>query len=237
MRFMTLLLPLIVLLSTSGATADVGALAGSTWAQDRDAGNGNVVVIGDSISAGAPFCAWPNCWVDRTSWEWPTTNLARHGAMPGDLIPDGWCDRACWYADWGVNVMAQVVHVQPSVVIVALGAVPYGFIGQHPLDYAASMRALVASIRELSPRSTVMLVHTPGFVASHGLYWVFVDYGRALAQIADDTPNVDYVDLARDMPWSNSDTSGAFTADRVHPNDAGHVMMAIAVIGALRRAR
>jgi len=216
------------------ATAVVEVAEASTWAADRDAGTATITVVGDSISAGSPFCAWPNCWTTRVGWEWPTTNLARHGAQPGDLVPGGWCDRPCWYTEWGAAVMAEVAQRQPSAVIVALGAVSYGYIGQHPLDFAAAMRALVDDIRAVSPRSTIVLVHTPGYVASHGQYWIWVDYGRALDAIVQETPNSAYIDEARDLPWANTDTSGAFTADHVHPGQSGHVMMAVAIIVRLR---
>jgi len=207
----------------------------TTWAVDRDAGTASLVVLGDSISVGPPFASWPNVWPGRVSWEWPVTNLSRHGVMPGDLVPNGWCgSRAPWYTDWGAAVIAQVGQSQPSAVIIALGAVPYGFIGQHPVDFAASLRRVVDSVRQVSPRSTIVLVHTPGFIAAHGQHWIFVDYGSRMAEIVEETPNSAYVDLARDLPWANTDTSGAFTADHVHPGQSGHVMMAVGIVVRLR---
>jgi lysophospholipase L1-like esterase len=208
----------------------------TTWSADRAAGTATVVVLGDSISAvPSPYCAWPNRWPDRLAWEWPTVNLARSGVMPQDLLANGNCIlRASWYADWGAGVMARLPSLNPSLVIVALGAVNYGWIGQHPIDYMNNMRALCDSIRSLTPRSTITLVHTPGFMASHGQNWIWVDYGKGLDAYAASQPNMGYCDLARDLPWADSDTSGAFAPDRTHPSNAGQVMMAVGIVGRLR---
>jgi len=206
----------------------------TTWSADRAAGTATLVVVGDSIPAGGPYCGWPNCWPGRAAWEWPTTNLARSGAMPGDLIPGGWCYRVCWYDEWGAGVLAQIGQLQPSGVLVELGTVPYGWLGQHPTDYLASMRALVEGIRAVSPRSTILLVHGPGFVASHGLLWILVDYGAGLDAYAASLPNAAFFDFARVGPWSNTDTAGVFASDRVHLSNAGHVVLAVGVVTWLR---
>lgn len=211
----------------------------TTWAAARDASptTAKVVVLGDSLSCSpSPYSAWPNSWVGRVAWEWPTvTNLARSGAMPQDLLPGAdTIVRSSWYADWGAGVMAQVGQLQADVVVVWLGTVNYGSIGQHPNDFMAHERALCDSIRTRSPSSTILLVHGPGFVASHGQKWIWVDYGTRTDEYVRSQPNMGYCDLARDLPWSDSDTSGAFVSDHVHLNNAGQVMAAVGIIGRLR---
>ena len=234
--FRAFLLALSTLAScvTPAAAAETSAL--TTWATDRANGTATVVVLGDSISAvPSPYCTWPNCWPQRVSFEWPVTNLSRSGAMPQDLLPGADCVvRTCWYTDWGAGVMAQLPGLNPSVVIVALGAVNYGYIGQHPLDYLAAMRALSERIRALTPRSTILLVHTNGFRASHGLTWIWIDYGSGLDTYAATQPNMGYYDGARDLPWADTDTSGAYAADKTHPIAPGQIMLAVGIIGRLR---
>jgi hypothetical protein len=219
------------------AVAPIQAAAGAeptTWTVDRLAGTATLVVLGDSISAvPSPYCGWPNCWPQRVAFEWPTTNLSRSGAQPGDLLPGGWCYRECW-SDWGEQVIAQIGQLQPSAVALAIGAVPYGWIGQAPVDYLTNMRAVADRIRAVSPRSTILLVHTPGFRASHGLTWIWVDYGTGLDAYAATQPNMGYYDAARDLPWADSDTAGMFAPDATHPNNAGQVGIAVGVISRLR---
>lgn len=183
---------------------------------------GSVAIIGDSMSTGFG-CGHP---YETYAWrlEWystgPVTRLARNGASVYDYLPGG------RYPEL-YGTMETLRTLQPSMVIIALGAVDYGFFSRDVDSYMAGMRQLTANIREVVPDANLLFIHTHGFrlwTAS-----VYEAYGRQLDAYEQTLENASYLDLAAILPWYDGTRPDLFY-DNPHFNCVGYLAMAMAVI-------
>lgn len=209
-------------------TASAGP-AGS-WCVDHS----RITVLGSSSAAGVgstgyngngPYAPTRNGWWSRVSrntqaaWQTQGTNNAMGGAVTADFLPGG-----RWPSTTGA--VEQIRTERPSLVIIALGNNEY--LNQiNPATYEANLRALVTNIREARPGVDVLILQSWRPAKANPTY-TFDKYGAAAFHVAS-SMGAGLYDLRQHMDPADTDAAGIYAPDKIHPNDAGHSIIASAV--------
>jgi lysophospholipase L1-like esterase len=200
------------------------ALLGSMLLPPRSQGStsGSVAIIGDSLSTGYG-CGHP---YETYAWrlEWyipgPVTRLARVGASVYDYLPGGRFPEL-------YGTMDRLRELQPGLVIIALGANDYGYFSRTVESYMDGMRQLTNRVREATPSSRILFIHTNGFRMHTASLWE--SYGRQLDAYSHSLPSSSYLDIAAQLPWYDGSRPDLYY-DNVHLTCVGYLAMALAVI-------
>ncbi|GHF41828.1 acyl-CoA thioesterase-1 [Amycolatopsis bartoniae] len=232
---------LAAVVAALAATAPGSATAAPAWCADH----ASIAVLGDSGSTGYGLPGYPggdvyaptaDGWASRittlaaTTWRTTTTVLAHNGAMVSDFLPGGrWPETTA--------AVGRVGQLQPSLVLVELGANEYIQDRSPTAVLAPAYHRLVDSIKAASPRSTIAVVAQ--WQAGHrnsaqprNTSWAA--YAEVIAQTAADEGSR-FLDLRQYLPPGDSAAGqGLFLADHVHPTAAGHHVVADAVWTLLR---
>lgn len=185
-------------------------------------GPGSIAILGDSMTTGFG-CGHPyETYAYRLEWyaKGPVTRLAREGASVYDYLPGG------RYPEL-YGTMDTLRNLQPSMVIIALGAVDYGFFSRSVDDYMNGMRQLTDRVRAAAPLATIMFVHTNGFRMWTASVWEA--YGRQLDAYSNSLLNSYYLDIAAQFPWYDGSRPDLYY-DNPHPNCVGYLAISMAVV-------
>lgn len=201
------LLTVTTALTAGAAPTAAGGI--TTWSADQ----GKIVFLGDSMQTGFGCARAYDSYAWRLEFFYPGTQmirLAHEGAAASDYLPGGrWPET--------VTAVDRIRIEQPALVVIALGAVDYGFFSRNADMYAAEIAQLTALVRVASPRATLLFIHTNGFrMHTAALY---EDYGRRMNALADAQLNASYQDEAAAWPWyDGSAYANEFYFDNPHPN-------------------
>ncbi|MPZ81246.1 MAG: hypothetical protein GEV28_12940 [Actinophytocola sp.] len=232
---------LLVLAAASLTTVTVAAAADSTttsaqndtWCTDRD----SIVVLGDSLSTGHGASDPANAWVRRTQAALPdtdVTNLSADGALTSDFLPAGVGVQRRPAGNLVPTAVSRIQTIQPSLVIIEVGANEYGTDRDPVTTYRANLTNLTDRIQAASPDSTLLYMHTTGFDyrwATPPIDHAWTAYDAAMTTVAT-TESAPYLDLTEFLPWADTDTAGLYVENEfgagntVHWADAGHVATA-----------
>lgn len=215
--------------SPSGRTAR-SILLGS-WCAARNAGAGNVVVLGDSTSTGygttgytggdgdpwqPTYSGWASA-LSRSFTGSTWTMLSRNGALTRDYLPGGrWPSTA--------NFPDTITAKHPQLVIIMLGGNDYG-IDVPVTTYQSNLTQITAKIRAKAPIASLVYVSMWSFDyrwANHTPVHTYPEYVTAARTVATQTGAL-HVDLTQDMPATTDHPEiGLYTADEYGPNAAVH---------------
>ena len=226
--------------STFTASADsvdgsnsMPALTVASWCGDQ----ASIVVLGDSMSTGYGTSDPNNAWVKRVDAAFPATavtNLSVDGALTSDFLPAGIGVQRRPAGNLRPTAVSQIQTLQPSLVIIEVGANEYGTDRDPVATYRANLADLTNRIQAVSPDSTLLYVHSTGFDyrwAALPIDFAWTAYGSAMSAVAT-AESADYLDLTKFLPWADTDTAGLYVANEfgagntVHWKDAGHVAAA-----------
>lgn len=236
------LLPVLVatVLVTSTFTASADSVDGSNQAPAAAApwcgDPASIVVLGDSMSTGHGTSDPANAWVKRIDAAFPAavTNLSVDGALTSDFLPAGIGVQRRPSGNLRPTAVSQIQGIQPSLVIIEVGANEYGTDRDPVTTYRANLADLTNRIQAASPNSTLLYVHSTGFDyrwAAQPIDFDWADYHAAMSALAT-AEAAGYLDLTKFLPWADNDTAGLYVANEfgagntVHWKDAGHVAAA-----------
>ncbi len=215
----------LVLLTGTGLPVTAAAAPPATtgtpsrWCDDLATGGAVADFLGDSITEGgtasSPARRWTALFDAALRGEGYGVQVWNGGGVPGsataDFLPGA---PLVGHIEFTVN--------RPSLVVMAWGINDW-WRQIPPETYAANLQALIDRVHQLSPSSTIALIHTP---------WVYnadLINSRPIPQSA-------YRDALRQVARANwlpylgtewgypGDDYGAFASpDRVHLNDAGQL--------------
>ncbi len=231
-RLLPVLVAPFLVTSTFSALADSTSIptTAAAWCADQ----ASIVVLGDSMSTGHGTSDPANAWVKRIDAAFPdtaVTNLSANGALTSDFLPAGVGVQRRTEGNLRPTAVSQIQTIQPSLVIIEVGANEYGT-DRHPVTtFRANLTDLTDRIQTASPNSTLLYVHSTGFDfrwAPLPIDFDWSDYAAEMSSVAA-AEAADYLDLTEFLPWASTDTAGLFVVDEfgpnttVHWNDAGHV--------------
>ncbi len=224
-------------LVTSTFTAAADSVDGSNSAPASWCGNpASIVVLGDSMSTGHGTTDPANAWVKRIDAAFPAavTNLSVDGALTSDFLPAGVGVQRRPSGNLRPTAVSQIQTIQPSLVIIEVGANEYGTDRDPVTTYRANLADLTNRIQAVSPNSTLLFVHSTGFDYRWAALPIDFDWAAYHAQMSSlaTAEAADYLDLTKFLPWADTDTAGLYVANEygagntVHWKDAGHVAAA-----------
>ncbi len=122
---------------------------------------------------------------------------------------------------------AQAHALAPSLIVIQLGGNDY--LHNVPSEmFKGELKGLISSIRSAytqAPPIVLSMVYQSYLASGTAEPWS--NYVAAAGAIAADDPGVVLVDHSKRMPPTNATyTYGLYAPDRIHPSDAGHVMLA-----------
>ena len=236
-----LLVLVATFLVTSTFTAAADSVDGSNSAPAAAASwcttQASIVVLGDSMSTGHGTSDPANAWVKRIDAAFPATtvtNLSVDGALTSDFLPAGVGVQRRPAGNLRPTAVSQIQTIQPSLVIIEVGANEYGTDRDPVTTYRANLTDLTNRIKVASPNSTLLYVHSTGFDfrwAPLPIDFDWADYDAEMSAVAT-AESADYLDLTKFLPWADTDTAGLYVANEygagntVHWKDAGHVAAA-----------
>lgn len=228
-------------LVTSTFTASADSVDGSNSAPATAASwcdaQASIVVLGDSMSTGHGTSDPANAWVKRIDAAFPDTavnNLSVDGALTSDFLPAGIGVQRRPAGNLRPTAVSEIQTIQPSLVIIEVGANEYGTDRDPVTTFRANLTDLTNRIRAASPNSTLLYVHSTGFDfrwAPLPIDFDWTDYDAEMSAVAT-AESADYLDLTEFLPWADTDTAGLYVANEygagntVHWKDAGHVAAA-----------
>lgn len=131
---------------------------------------------------------------------------------------------------------SSVAAVSPDLITIELGPNDY-LLGVSPDTFKAQLEELIAELQTLPKVPSILLVISfeTAPVDSYAAY-PFSDYAAAMHQLsAEDPTHVAAVDLSQLMPESDSSGTGYYSADALHPNNAGQRRIAEIITSVLSR--
>lgn len=228
---------LLILISgaAGGASpiASAGPLSQSTWCQHRD----SIAVFGGSSSTGYlttgytktdnTYQATPYGWWKQitdfaaTNWGTVSYNYARNGASYASYTTGG---------QWPVtrNAVQSLSETQPDLLFLALGTNEY-LAQQDPAAMEANMRAVVAAVKESSPRTAMMAIVQHTAYAGPNPAFPWERYKQRIMQVVIDE-HLAMADLRQSVPSAyGTDWARFYHPDRIHMLDTTHMTFAAGV--------